>query len=75
MKGVCGSHQIELHEMNGCVYLSFHLLIKANIPIAEVHNIAEEMEARLRNEFPELGRIVIHTEPSPILQNTTDSTE
>jgi cation diffusion facilitator family transporter len=75
MKGICGSHQIELHEMNGSVYLSFHLLIKADILISEVHSIAEEMEIRLRNEFPELGRVVIHTEPSPLAKNATDSTE
>jgi cation diffusion facilitator family transporter len=64
LKGSDGSHQIELHEVNGCVYLSLHLLIRADTSIAEVHNIAEEMESRLRLEFPELGRIVIHTEPS-----------
>ena len=64
LKGSCGCHQIELHEMDGSIYLLLHLLIKADIPIAEVHRIAEEMENRLRREFPELGRVVIHTEPA-----------
>ena len=64
LKGSGGSHNIELHEINGNIYLSFHLLIKAGIPIAEVHKIAEDMENQLRREFPELGRVVIHTEPS-----------
>jgi cation diffusion facilitator family transporter len=64
LKGSGGCHQIELHEISGGVYLSFHLLIHANIPIAEVHGIAEDMENRLRREFPELGRVVIHTEPA-----------
>jgi cation diffusion facilitator family transporter len=63
LKGSGGSHNIELHEMNGSVYLSLHLLINAGIRVAEVHRIAEEMESRLRREFPELGRVVIHTEP------------
>ena len=63
LKGSNGTHHIELHEIGGRVYLSFHLLIHAGISIAEVHEIAEEMEARLRSEFPALGRIVIHTEP------------
>ena len=58
------SRHIELHEINGTIYLSFHLLIHAGIPIAEVHRIAEDMENRLRREFPELGRVVIHTEPA-----------
>ncbi len=65
MKGSCGCHQIALHEMDGSVYLSFHLFVNAGIPIAEVHIIAEDMESRLRREFPELGRVVVHTEPSP----------
>jgi cation diffusion facilitator family transporter len=64
LKGIDESHQIELHEVNGSVYLSCHLLVHADIPIAEVHRLAEEMENRLRREFPELGRVVIHTEPS-----------
>jgi cation diffusion facilitator family transporter len=64
LPGCCGLHKIELHELNQSIYLSFHLLIHADVSIQEVHRIAEEMENRLRLEFPELGRIVIHTEPS-----------
>jgi cation diffusion facilitator family transporter len=64
LKGITGSHQIELHEISGAVYLSCHLIIDATIPIVEVHRLAEEMENRLRRGFPELGRVVIHTEPS-----------
>jgi cation diffusion facilitator family transporter len=64
LKGIDASHQIELHEINGSIYLSCHLLVRADIAIAEVHRLAEEMENRLRREFPELGRVVIHTEPS-----------
>ncbi len=58
-------HSIELHRIDGRVYLSFHMLVNMAAPIAEVHGIAEEMESRLRREFPELGRVVIHTEPAP----------
>jgi divalent metal cation (Fe/Co/Zn/Cd) transporter len=64
LEGCGGSHQIELHEVSGCVYLALHLVIHGDISIAEVHRIAEEMETRLRLEFPELGRVVIHTEPA-----------
>jgi cation diffusion facilitator family transporter len=60
-----GCHDIELHKINGKIYLSFHLLINAGVPIAEVHGIAEKIENRLRRDFPELGRVVIHTEPRP----------
>jgi cation diffusion facilitator family transporter len=56
-------HDIELHKIDGKVYLSFHMSLNVETPIAKVHSLAEEMESRLRSEFPNLGRVVIHTEP------------
>ena len=56
-------HHIQLHKIDGRVHLSFHMLVNERASIAEVHGVAEEMENRLRHEFPELGRVVIHTEP------------
>ncbi len=64
LRGSGGCHQIELHEIQSGIYLSFHLQIGAEASIAEAHSIAEDMENRLRREFPELGRVVIHTEPA-----------
>jgi cation diffusion facilitator family transporter len=64
LKGSEGCHRIELHEIQGSVYLSFHLRVRADASIAEAHSIAEDMENRLRREFPELGRVVIHTDPA-----------
>jgi cation diffusion facilitator family transporter len=64
LKHTTGCQDIEVHKIKGRVYLSFHLLIDAKRPTAEVHGIAEEMENRLRREFPQLGRVVIHTEPA-----------
>jgi cation diffusion facilitator family transporter len=64
MKGTSGCYDIELHRVNGKIYLALHLLINSGTSMAEVHDIAEEMERCLRREFPELGRVVIHTEPS-----------
>jgi cation diffusion facilitator family transporter len=64
LREIRGNHNIELHEINGSVYLSFHLVINSGTSIARVHAIAEEVESNLRHEFPQLGRVVIHTEPS-----------
>jgi divalent metal cation (Fe/Co/Zn/Cd) transporter len=64
LPGCCGTHKIELHELDCSVYLSFRLVIHAGVSIQDAHRAAEEMENRLRLAFPELGRIVIHTEPS-----------
>ncbi len=64
LKGAGDCRKMELHRMSGRIYLSLVLLVDAQMPIADAHAIAEEMENRLRHQFPELGRVVIHTEPA-----------
>jgi cation diffusion facilitator family transporter len=59
-----GCQDLQLHVLRGRVYLSLHLLVETKCSVAEVHLIAEELESRLRLEFPQLGRVVIHTEPA-----------
>ncbi len=54
---------IDVQRLDGKVYLAFHLLIDADQSIAEVHGASEEMENRLRQQFPQLGRVVVHAEP------------
>ncbi|MDE3091707.1 MAG: cation diffusion facilitator family transporter, partial [Chloroflexota bacterium] len=54
---------VDVQQLDGKVYLAFHLLIDPDQSIADVHSISEEMENRLRRQFPELGRVVIHAEP------------
>lgn len=58
-----GVQDIALQQLNGQVYLSFHLLIDSDQSVTQVHTIAEEVENRLRRDLPQLGRVVIHTEP------------
>ncbi len=57
------TQDIAVQQLNGKVYLALHLLIDADQSVADVHSISEEMENRLRRQFPELGRVVIHAEP------------
>jgi cation diffusion facilitator family transporter len=54
---------ISVQRLSGKVYLALHLVIDSDQSIAQVHSISEEVENRLRREFPELGRVVIHAEP------------
>jgi cation diffusion facilitator family transporter len=56
-------HDIDVQRLNGSVYLAFHLLIDPQLSVADVHSVCEEMENRLRREFPQLGRVMIHAEP------------
>lgn len=57
------TQDVQVQRLDGEIYVSFHVLIDADTPIADVHSLSEEMENRLRREFPDLGRVVIHAEP------------
>ncbi|MCX7838178.1 MAG: cation-efflux pump [Anaerolineae bacterium] len=55
--------EIDVQRANNQVYLACHLRLDAHLSVAEVHSLTEELENRLRREFPALGRVVIHAEP------------
>ncbi|MBM3130396.1 MAG: cation-efflux pump [Chloroflexi bacterium] len=57
---------IDVQRLDGQVYLAFHLRLDSDLSIADVHSATEEMENRLRREFPFLGRVVIHAEPAQV---------
>jgi cation diffusion facilitator family transporter len=63
IKHSCGCRDIELHAMSGGIYLSLHMLVDQDCSMAQVHIVTEELEGRLRAQFPQLGRVVIHAEP------------
>lgn len=56
--------EIDVQSVNNQVYLACHLRLDAHLSVAEVHSLTEELENRLRREFPALGRVVIHAEPA-----------
>lgn len=60
---------IDVQRLDGQIYLAFHLRLDSDLSIADVHSATEEMENRLRREFPTLGRVVIHAEPFRELQS------
>lgn len=58
-----GVQEIDVQQVGRRIHLAFHLQLDPELSIDEVHAAAEEMESRLRGEFPQLGRVVIHAEP------------
>jgi cation diffusion facilitator family transporter len=64
MPHVRACREIDVQRANNQVYLACHLCLDAHLSVAEVHSLSEELENRLRREFPALGRVVIHAEPA-----------
>jgi divalent metal cation (Fe/Co/Zn/Cd) transporter len=44
-------------------HVSLHLLVPYETPVVDAHRVSERLEKRLREVIPNLGRIVVHTEP------------
>jgi len=53
---------IRVEPMSGYT-VSIHCQVEGALTVAEVHQMVEQVEAQLRVQFPEIGRITIHTEP------------
>jgi divalent metal cation (Fe/Co/Zn/Cd) transporter len=56
------AHDITIYEHDGRVSISLHLKLPADLPIAEAHDVAERVEAALRDE-PGVEDVHTHLEP------------
>ncbi len=60
----CNPHDVTLRRASGELQLTFHCSMDAGIPITDAHTVTERIESLLRSQVPNLGRVVIHVEPS-----------
>jgi divalent metal cation (Fe/Co/Zn/Cd) transporter len=61
--GLLGCHRVSILRSGADVSLSFHCIMDPDMPISQAHELTSRTEARLREHFPGLGRVVIHVEP------------
>ena len=57
-------HEIQVKRVRDKLYLSCHCTLPDTLPLARVHDIQTELEIRLKQEAPELFRVLIHPEPA-----------
>ncbi|MGZ4837455.1 MAG: cation diffusion facilitator family transporter [Terriglobales bacterium] len=56
-------HEIVVKKVREKLYLSCHCTLPDGLPLSRVHDIQTELEIRLKQEAPELFRVLIHPEP------------
>ena len=56
-------HDLLVNSVGGEVNISFHYTLASDLPITDAHLLTEKIEQSLRRRIPNLGRVVIHTEP------------
>ena len=64
--GIPGSHRcarIRFKRVRGRLYVSCHITIRDDMPLARVHDVQTALEIRFKQDAPELFRVLIHPEP------------
>ena len=62
----CHPHKVVLQRVMGELLLSFHCTMDPAAPITDAHTMTEKIESLLRSQVPNLGRVVIHVEPTGV---------
>jgi divalent metal cation (Fe/Co/Zn/Cd) transporter len=61
---ICQPHDLMVHRVAGELSVSFHCVMSADAAITDAHMLTERVEQLLRAQVPNLGRVMIHVEPS-----------
>ncbi len=69
INGVKEVHKIEIHDFGNFKDISLHILLNGKIPLDEAHNIAQEVEDKIKKVFF-LSHITVHTEPYNLKQDS-----
>ena len=56
-------HEVQVKRVRGRLYVSCHCTFSDELPLSRVHDIQTELEIRIKQETPELFRVLIHPEP------------
>lgn len=63
VESVRGCHNIRTRGSVNSVYLDLHVLMDRDMPTEKSHAVADEIEERIKREFPSVVDIVVHIEP------------
>jgi cation diffusion facilitator family transporter len=64
--GICDCHEIKVHSDGTERSITFHCHVDPNMTVSQAHQLTIKLETEIRKKLPELGRVVIHTEPDLI---------
>ena len=61
--GVISLHDLKGRTSRGLHQIEVHVVVDGNLSVTEGHQIADDVEARLKAEIPDLIHVVIHIDP------------
>ena len=63
IEGAKGCHDIRTRGSMNSIYLDLHVVVDRNMSTEQAHNIADDIEEKIKKEFPSVVDIVVHIEP------------
>jgi cation diffusion facilitator family transporter len=63
IEGVKGCHSIRTRGQVNAVYLDLHVVVESKLSTEESHGIADNVEKKIKNDFPSVVDIIVHIEP------------
>ena len=64
-----GVHDLRTRTSGADDFVQFHMAVDPHLTIVEVHNLMDEVEARLEKEFPGV-EVLIHPDPEGLINET-----
>jgi cation diffusion facilitator family transporter len=56
-------HNLKVLDVDGSIEVALHLKLPGDLPLDQAHDIAEQVEAAIRSEVPEVKSVQTHLEP------------
>ncbi|MER2558974.1 MAG: cation transporter dimerization domain-containing protein [Candidatus Competibacter denitrificans] len=56
-------HNLQIRVVSDGLHIAFHCRFQDEVPLGQVHEIANRLEYRLYKKIPDARRIIIHAEP------------
>jgi cation diffusion facilitator family transporter len=67
VNGVKGCHDIRTRGSMNSVYLDLHVVVDSNLSTQKAHEIADNIEKEIKQEFPAIVDIIVHIEPDSLV--------
>jgi cation diffusion facilitator family transporter len=64
VSGVIECHDVSIQRIEGKFSVSVHCVLKSELTLSEVHNIATAIEQKIKDTYPEIAQITVHSEPA-----------
>jgi divalent metal cation (Fe/Co/Zn/Cd) transporter len=61
-KGSRGVHNIHIQKIDGTLGVDLHLEVSANITVKEAHDVADDVERKIKEADPKIAEITVHIE-------------